>query len=155
MPIKVCVEYEETCIHSEEEGGSYGSWSEDYSSSVTGAYIIGDDEKAAYASETFIVPDGTDTVYVVYMIYRTGNSFGSADGKIDILHCTASSDAAHKLASIVTSNPHSGMIKFTDDFGRDISIDNRGAGYFERISFVEVVQFDISKGKKSTRYMVN
>lgn len=51
--------------------------------------------EASYESETFIVPDDTTAVFVVYMIYSTGDSFGCADGKIDIIHCTSSEDAAY------------------------------------------------------------
>ena len=52
--MRICVTYDEICTHNEREGGQFGSWRESYSSSVTGAYRIGDDEKAPYDSETFL-----------------------------------------------------------------------------------------------------
>lgn len=153
--MRICVTYDELCTHNEREGGSYGSWSESYSSSVTGAHRIGDDEQVPYDSDTFIVPDDATEVFVVYMIYDTGDSFGRADGKIDIIHCTASEEAADKLAKYITENPNEYSIKFTDDFGREISLYNNGAGYFESISYVGVEGYTVGAGKSKKRYYVN
>lgn len=153
--MRICVEYDEICTHSEREPEQYGSWSESYSSEVTRAYRIGDDDKTPYGSETFVIPDDSTDAYVVYMIYSTGDSFGSSDGNIDIIHCTGNEEAADKLAKLITENSEEFTIKFTDDFGRDISIDNRGAGYFESISYVGVEKFSIGSGKSKRRYYVN
>lgn len=153
--MRICVTYDEMCTHSERESGSYGSWSESYSSSVTGAYRVTDDEKTPYESETFIVPDDATEVFVVYMIYSTGDSFGHSDGNIDIIHCTSDEEAADRLAKYITDNPDEYTIKFTDDFGREISLGNRGAGYFERISYVGVERYSIGSGKSKKRYYVN
>jgi hypothetical protein len=153
--MRICVTYDELCTHNEHSGERYGDWSESYSSSVTGAHRIGDDEKTSYNSETFIVPDDATEVFVVYMIYNTGDSFGNADGKIDIIHCTVSEEAADRLAKYITEHPDEFTIKFTDDFGRDISLDNRGAGYFERISYVGIESFAVGNGKSQKRYYVN
>ena len=153
--MRICVEYSEVCTHSEREPEQWGSWSESYDSSVTDAYQIGDDERAPYGSETFVVPDGASEVFVVYMIYSTGDSFGHADGKIDIIHCIASEEAADKLAKYITENPGEYSIKFTDDFDREISLYNPGAGYFERINYVSVEKFSVGSGKSKRRYYVN
>lgn len=153
--MRICVTYDECCTHSERESGSYGSWSEDYSSSVTDAYRIDENEQAPYESETFIVPDDATEVFVVYMIYDTGNSFGRATGKIDIIHCTVNEEAANELAKYITTNKDEYSIKFTDDFGREISLYNPGAGYFERISYVGVERYSIGSGKSKKRYYIN
>lgn len=151
--MRVAVEYEQRCTHDYHSGEQYGDWQTDYSSSVVGVRVLEEDEKAEYHSETFLLPDDTTTAYVVYMIYSTGDSFGHSDGNIDIIHCTASSEKAHELAKKITDNSNEYSIKFTDDFGREISIDNRGAGYFEHIDYVEVVGYTI--GHSPRRYHVN
>lgn len=153
--MRVCVTYDEICTHSSREPEQWGSWSESYSCHVTDAYRLGDSDKAPYDSETFLIPDDVTEVFVVYMIYSTGDSFGHADGKIDIMHCTASEEAADRLARQVTENPDEYSIKFTDDFGREISIGNRGAGYFERIDHVGVERFSIGSGKAKRKYYIN
>lgn len=152
--IRVLVEYEEICTHNERERKQYGSWSEHYSSSVTGVRVIGEDDDRPYHSEVFTVPDGTEKVYVVHMIYSTGDSFGRSEGNIDIIHCTASEDAAHALADKITKNPDEYTIEFQDDFERDIKIYNRGAGYFESIDYVGVDCYSISSAGKKARYYV-
>lgn len=152
--IKVMVEYEERCTHNEREPEQYGSWSEQYSSSITGVRVVGDDERRSYHSEVFTVPEGTDKVYVVYMIYSTGDSFGRSEGNIDIIHCTASEDAAHALADKITKNADEYSIEFVDDFDRPIKISNRGAGYFESIDYISVECYSISSAGKKARYYV-
>lgn len=153
--MRICVTYDELCTHSHHSGEQYGDWSESYSSSVTGAHRIGDDAQAPYESETFLVPDDATEVFVVYMIYDTGDSFGHADGKISIIHCTVSEEAADKLAETITEKHDEFTIKFTDDFDREISLYNPGAGYFERISYVGVERYDVGSGKSQRRYYVN
>lgn len=153
--MRVCVTYDEMCTHSEHSGELYGDWSESYSSSVTGAYKLQDGEKEPYSSDTFLIADDAKSVFVVYMIYGTGDSFGHADGKISIMHCTASEEAADKLAKYITENPNEYTIEFTDDFGRKVSLYNEGAGYFERIEYVGIEKFDIGTGKSKRKYYVN
>ena len=116
---------------------------------------VGEDERRPYSSEVFTVPEGTEQVYVVYMIYSTGDSFGHSTGNIDIIHVTAREDAAHALAEKITKNPDEYSIEFVDDFARPIKISNRGAGYFERIDYVAVDCYSISSQGKKSRYYVN
>jgi len=153
--MRIRVDYEEDCTHSYFEDVAYGDWEEKYSSSVTDAYRIADDAYVPYCSESFVVPDDAEYVYVVYMIYDTGDSFGRAYGKIDILHATISETQADKLAKYVTEHSEEYTIKFKDDFGRDISIDNRGSGYFEDIQYVGVERFAIGDGVAKKRYYVD
>ena len=153
--MRIRVDYEENCVHSYSEGKQFGDWEERHESRVTEAYQIADDADVPYRSESFVVPDGSAYVYVVYMIYDTGDSFGRAYGKIDILHATISEAEADKLAKQVTADSDSYTIKFKDDFGRDISINNAGAGYFESIQYVGVERFAIGDGVAKKRYYVD
>ena len=153
--MRIRVDYEETCVHSYSEGVQYGDWEERHESRVTEAYQIADDADVPYRSESFVIPDGAEYVYVVYMIYDTGDSFGRAYGKIDILHATISEAEADKLAKHVTKHSEEYTIKFKDDFGREISINNAGAGYFEDIQYVGVERFAIGSGVARKRYYVN
>jgi hypothetical protein len=153
--MKICVEYLSSLGYSESEDEPYGSWSESWNSTIEDVYEIGDDVRRPYNSEIFLVPDETTEVFVVYMIYSTGDSFGCADGKIDILHCTANREAAHDLAKMIISNPDKSSIEYTDDFGRKITIGNPGYGYFESIDSVEVDRYMVGSGAKKTRYTIN
>lgn len=155
MAIHIRVEYDERCTHSKRENVQYGSWTETYDSGITDVSVIDENETCTYHSETFKVPDGTEKVFVVYMIYDTGDSFGRAYGKISIMHCTASEEAADKLAKYITEHGDEYTIKYTDDFGREISLYNSGAGYFEHIQYVGVEAFTIGTGGSKRRYYVN
>jgi len=121
----------------------YDEWWDRYDSQITGVFQIGHDDTVPYYSETFLIPDGASEVYVVYMIYDEGDSFGSAYGKIDILHTTISEFEANKLVTKIDSDHEQYTIKFSDDFGREISINNRGAGYFESVRHVGYKRFRI------------
>lgn len=151
--MRVTVEYKKRCTENYHSGEKYGDWRKSYDCSVTCVRVLGEDEKSGFHGETFLLPDDTTTAYVVYMIYGSGNSFGHSDGNIDILHCTASSEKAHALAKMITENPNEFSIKFIDDFDREISIYNNGAGYFEHIDYVEVLSFDLNGQPR--RYHVN
>lgn len=151
--MRICVTYSEICTHSERE--PVGFWREDYDSAVTGAYQIGEEDRGPYNSDIFILPDDTTHAYVVYMIYSTGDSFGRAHGRIDIIHCTSSEDSADRLAKQITDSKNEYSIKFKDDFGCDISLYNPGAGYFESIDYVGVEAFAIGNGAAKKRYYVN
>lgn len=154
MAKHICVEYAEVCTYSEREPVQYGSWEECYDSNITEVYTIDADEHGPYCSEVFTVPDDATEVYVVYMIYDTGDSFGRAYGKIDLIHCTASEEAADALAKKITENSEEFLIEYVDDFGREISIHNNGAGYFQHIRYVGVEKFAVD-GKSKRRYYVN
>lgn len=151
--MRVTVEYDQYCTEDYHSGEQFGDWRTSYSCSVTGVRVLGEDEKSGYHGETFLLPDDATTAYVVYMIYSTGDSFGHSDGNIDILHCTASSEKAHELAKKITENSNEYTIKFTDDFDREVSIHNNGAGYFESIDYIEVESFDLNGSPR--RYRVN
>jgi hypothetical protein len=148
--MRVCIiynEYLESYYYSEEE---FGDWEEVYSSDVECVVRLDDNEPAPYCrkSETFLIPDGYEYVYVVYINYNTGDSFGRAYGKISIIHCTVSEESAYALAEKIKENPETYTIEFVDDFGRNISLYNEASGYFERINNIHVEKFYIQDKKK-------
>jgi len=141
--MRVCVTYEEICTNSYYSGEQYGDWSESYLSSITGVYRLDDGEDGPCHSETFLVLDDATSVYVVYMIYDTGDSFGCAEGKISIIHATANKEAAYSLVKKINENPDTYTITIIDDFGRNTSIYNPGNGHFKHIRYVNIEKFDI------------
>ena len=151
--MKVCVEYTSQCVFSEREDAPYGAWSERLESYINAVYVIDDSYKHSYRGEVFLVPDGTEKVYVVSMEYSTGDSFGRSEGELAIIHCTANEDAAHRLAKKITKNSNEFTINFEDDFGREIQIGNPGAGYFESIDCVSVDAFDVGNYKQRKYYV--
>lgn len=141
--MRIQVDHEQLCYDSYHSNEPYGDWHEYYSSSVTGAKIIGDHDNVSYSSDSFVIPDDSTHVYVVYMIYSSGDSFGNSDGLIDILHAFGSEKYADKLVNTVNKHADDFSIKFKDEFDREISINNPAAGYFESIDSVSVKKFAI------------
>lgn len=139
----ICVKYEERCTYAEHESGSCGYWSEYYDSSITSVQVLNDGEDQPYNSDNFQVADGATKIYVVYMIYSNGNSFGNSNGNISIIHAFSNSDAAHALAKEITENPKQQNFIYRDDFGKEQTYHNVGFGYFEHINYVEVLPFDL------------
>ncbi len=151
--MRVCVEYTEECISSNRDGCD---WYADYSSEVTAAYRVDDDDEThSYNSDVFLVADDATEVFVVYMIYNDGDSFGRATGKIDIIHCTSNEESADQLAKYIVDNKDEESFKFKDDLGRDVSVCNTGSGYFESIGYIGVERFLIGNKKSKRRYDVN
>lgn len=147
--MRILVTYEEQCVYNEREPEQYGSWSEDYSSSIVGVCKAAEDTRSGYDSDVYVIADGSTHAYVVYFIYSTGDSFGCADGRIDVVLCTGSETVAWQVVEQIKKNPDTETIKFDDEFGRSISISNVGAGYFESISSVVVVTTDLNTGVRT------
>ncbi len=126
----------------------YGSWFKDSSSEID--KVILDDGETDWNAETFVIAAGSTKAHVVYMIYNTGDSFGRATGEIDVMHAFGSREKAEELAAHIRANENEYSINFTDDFGRDISISNSGAGYFESIQGIYVETFDIGEYRKKS-----
>lgn len=145
--IKVKVQYYEYCTYSESGSGRWDDWSEEYDSGIES--VTFDDGESSYNSDVFLLPEGSTEAHVVYIIYNTGDSFGHANGKIDVIHCCASREDAEKLGEMISDNQDQYTFKFKDDFGRDISLDNAGAGYFECITGIYVETFVLGHAKKS------
>ena len=151
--MRVRVEYTEECTTRNRDGHD---WYEDYSSEVTAAYRVDDDDETySYRSDVFLVADNATEVFVVYMIYDDGDSFGRATGKIDLIHCTSNEESADLLAKYIVENKNEGSFKFKDDLGRDVSVHNTGSGYFESIGYIGVERLVIGNSKSKRRYDVN
>lgn len=141
--LRVVVRYKETTDHYEHSGEQYGSWSESRTFEVKGARVVHKNYKTVYEEEGFLVPADTGTVYVLYMRYSDGDSFGHCDGKGAILGCFGNRDVAMAAEAEVQKQRDEFQIAVKDDFGREITIRNPGAGYFEHIDDIEIVAFVI------------
>ena len=140
--IWVRVKYESILISSHHSDEKYGEWHENYSSRITEVVKVNKDEKSSYNSDIFPIKADSKVVYVVYMIYNSGDSFGVSEGNIDIIHCTSDLEAAKNLAlSVRNSNDY--LIKLKNEFDEDVSICNQAYGYFESIESLCVEAFSI------------
>lgn len=146
--MQIFVQFNETCIHSERSEEEYGGWSEDWDFSVDGVSLSSRDR---YNEEFFDIDvdlkEG-DTVSVLYMIYGTGDTFGYATGRGEVLWVFKDPNVAQEaLVKWETENNKRDpdfSVKFKDDSGREVMLINPGAGYFENVSSIDLKTFTVN-----------
>lgn len=136
--LRVVVSSEERCTDSYHSGEQYGDWREDYRFSITGAKVVDEKYKTSYEEDGFRIPAGCTQVYILYVTYDTGDSFGQAFGRGEVLHAFGSREVAQAALDALNANKNEFSVKVKDDFGREIFISNPGAGYFESIDDVDL-----------------
>jgi hypothetical protein len=94
------VETFSNCIDSKEPEEQYGSWYTCYDSGVRGVTV---GTATDYAEEVPFESKAGDTVYVVYVLYSSGDSFGHAEGQITIADVFRDSGEASTLAHLIES----------------------------------------------------
>jgi hypothetical protein len=148
--MKIYVHYRSICTHSEREEKEFGSWSEDIDFSIAG---VSTRESRQYSNEQFDVDFDAvpgDTVFVLYMTYSTGDSFGSSSGNGEIIWVFSDRLVAQEAllrwqhaCDVHNTDWHSDnkqqFCSFRVDGGRYIKLNNVVFGYFERLSSLELV----------------
>lgn len=136
--LRVVVSSEERCTDRYHSGERYGDWSESYDFSITGAKVVDENYETRYEEDGFRIPAGCTQVYILYMTYSTGDTFGSASGKGEVLYAFGSREVAQAALDAVNENKNDFSIEFKDDFGREVKVYNPGAGYFEHIYNIDL-----------------
>lgn len=142
--LRVEVTSSQRCTYDYHDGEQYGDWRQSHDFEVEGARVVPESyEDRSYRSDIFRVPAGSTNVYVLYMIYSTGDSFGHSDGEGTVLGCFGNRDVAFAAKEAVEKQSDDFTIVVKDDFGRAVSISNPGAGYFEHIDRIDIKVFAI------------
>jgi hypothetical protein len=144
---RLFVEVDSVCEHyeqSDEEWG--GSWQQDNSAEVTGVLMDNDKRVQHLARGEWITIPGTvadgDKVYVLFMLYSSGDSFGSSSGNHDVLWVFTDLDTAKAALEVVKSanggynvqtgsNSDTFTLEFKLENGATQKVHNPAAGYFE------------------------
>lgn len=82
-----------------------------------------------------------EKVYVVAMIYSTGDTFGSSSGNGEVIWVFKDFEYAKRAAESLKEKEKEYSIDFVDETGMHITLSNPGAGYFERIEQIRVESF--------------
>ena len=131
--LRVVVESEECCTHSHHTGEQFGDWSASYDFEILGARVVDENYTTKYTEDGFRVPAGCTQVYILYMRYSSGDTFGNSDGHGEVLYAFGSREVAQAALDAVNANKENFSVEFKDDFGREVKVSNPGAGYFEHI----------------------
>lgn len=118
MTKNVYISYSSECTASYHDGEK---WSARYEFSVTDATLTPVYHAARHEVYPMDVKSG-DTVYVLYMIYSEGDSFGRSDGNGEVLWCFKSEELANKAKRNVDENYNSYTIEAVGDDGKVIML---------------------------------
>lgn len=144
MPTKLFVNYSSYRTASYHSGEDYGEWSESNDFSLSGVKLSKNDYEY---SEAFTLPQEVkegDRVYVLWMTYSTGDSFGNADGLGEIIWVFPTEELA-----IAAKKLWEGSEKYSIDFdigeGHSKTLSNVAYGYFENQDSIDISSFIVTK----------
>ncbi len=126
------------CTYSEESEERYGPWSEHYGYSVSGVYL----EDPKNYSDAFLVNSLEGKIYVVYIIYSAGDSFGCSYGNGDIVWAFSNEELANNCQKLISDNRDSFSIDIEVEDGdggtKTVTYGNPVAGYFEDLENCDI-----------------
>lgn len=137
------VRYNVICEYHTSDGEQYGDWRSDHSFSIERVEHVAEGTKSissSYSSDRFdINAKPGDVAYVLYMIYSTGDSFGSSTGNGEVLMVytdKAIAQEAYDLFKTAINEDdnysHTVTIPVQGVNGREMfKCGNPSAGYFE------------------------
>ena len=141
------VNYRAFCESSEQSSEEYGSWSEIWDFCVEGVSLT-EKHDSRYPEEFTVdwTPVEGQEVYVLYVRYGDGDSFGSAEGKGEVVwvfrdHTVA--DAAKKALETADSDTYS--VEIAVESGQKIKMNNRAYDYFTSINGYDIESFIVTK----------
>ena len=139
------VQYEENLISSTREPVQYGSWSETWDFRVTGVSLSSRDRWNEEKLGCLVDIKAGDTVFVLLMTYDTGDSFGRAYGRGEVIWVFKDADLAMKAkakwqAENEKRDPDY-SIEFEVDSGKTVKQSNPASGYFENVGYIDVQTF--------------
>jgi hypothetical protein len=141
----VYVQYLEECISSYHEDKEWGSWEEENCFSIKGVSLSSSKDLNSSCSEE-LVPCSTEVtvgqeVFVLWISYTTGDSFGHASGKGEIFWVFSDKKTAAEAKNKVYRQVKNHDIKLTLEDGSVIKLSNPVQGYFEGLDSVVVDSF--------------
>lgn len=139
------VQYQENCTHSEREPEQYGSWRESYDFSVTGVSLSSRERWNEEKLGCLVDVKAGEPVFVLYMTYSTGDTFGHADGKGEVIWVFKDAALAMKAKDIWNKENDKRDPEFSIEFEADggvmVKQSNPAAGYFENVGHISVETF--------------
>lgn len=135
------VKTEQKVLESWSEGYQYGKWHVIQETNVTG--VVLDRYLNEYSGVEEFTVDATagDPVYVVSVIYSTGDSFGYKTGELCVVGVYNNMKDAESVQAKILKYPRWNDIRVTLSDGTKEQIYGPWAGFFERIQNVRLEKF--------------
>lgn len=144
MATELFVQYTQHCISSHRDPEPFGDWREEYDFSVNGVSLT---SRSRYCDETITVGveiKAGEPVFVLYMTYSSGDSFGRAYGKGEVLWVFKDPALAMKAKKQWENDAEEESkysVEFEVDGGQTIKLSNPASGYFENVGHIDVSTF--------------
>lgn len=138
--MKLYVQYENSVTDSYHSGEKYGEWWEEYNFYVSGVSV----SQRRGCFESFEVPFELETgqpVYVLSMIYSSGDSFGNSTGNGEVIWVFKDKEIANDAKKALEGADDKYQIKFIAEGGNEITMSNPGWGYFENTTDISLECF--------------
>ena len=142
--MKLFVKQVEITISANPPQEEYGSWSTDLHFSVEGVFLSKDRRYHYEEIEVDFDVKVGDEVHVLYMIYSSGDSFGSSTGNGEVIWVFKDKMLAVEVAKEY-ENTEEYSIFFTTEEGNIVKLSNPAAGYFENISSLNIKSFKVEE----------
>lgn len=138
--IPVSIRYRNPASYYRREPVQFGSWEEGLYHELVRAYRTPDTDEPSFNVEKFNVsPAPEPIVYVVWLTYTTGDSFGSSTGNLSICHCSSSLQKAEAVKKLIKeANTEEYYVEFQDDLGNPVKYANPMFGYFEHLETIDI-----------------
>lgn len=147
--MKLYVNYHERLVEDYWDGKEYGDWRKqwEYSVETVGLSSLAEWAGIGYDVEEFETDfdvDAGDTVYVLWITYRTGDTFGYEEGRGEVLWVFKNLAAAVEAKAIWEENCRNAyIVKFLSDTGETVQVSSPASGYFEDLEYIELSEFQV------------
>jgi hypothetical protein len=146
--MKVFVQGNSEVLSQKRAKKQYDSWSAEYSYSVSG---IGLTNEAYFSAHEFELPYDVkigDQLFVVFVTYSTGDSFGTARGQGDVVAVFKDQNLAFEAAREIRKDENADEFLFLMEDGTKQKFHNVASGYFEHITTIGVQGFIVHDGNQ-------
>jgi hypothetical protein len=147
--MKLYVKSNERCIDSKRSPEQFGDWYEELDFSVTGVCLSRPDrEEYFHKVDEIEVPFDAkvgDRITVLYIVYRTGDSFGYSVGNGEVIWAFHDGSAAVQALRAFEKQEHEYSVEFDDGFGNVVKMSNPAAGYFEDLTLIDTETFTLER----------
>lgn len=138
--INLYVQYDLRTVNSYHSGEQWGDWSAEYDFTVIGVSLTPHDR---WSEEKLGLPDvkAGDVVFVLWMTYSSGDSFGNSSGNGEVLWVFKNANKALAAKQAFMASPDVYIIEIEDDDGDKFTLSNPASGYFENMGHMEISTF--------------
>jgi hypothetical protein len=143
--MELYVQYHEHCTENYHSGEQWGDWRQSFDFGVDGVSLTSRDRYNEEKLGCLVDVQAGEPVFVLYMTYSTGDTFGRADGKGEVIWVFKDPMLAMKAKQQWKEENDKRdpefSITFEVDGGEKITQSNPAAGYFENVGYIDVGTF--------------